>query len=454
MKDRDRLINMAMEVTKEASDVIVRYRAGRTNQIRFSNSQIDIANHWASSGLEVFIALGKRIGSTEIENPGVDNVRARISELIAITKRMQESQLYSGISEAAYELKPTAHLYDPEIEGFPGTAPAMVRDVINAAEDQGARRVAGSLLFGSELIEIRTNHGAGGSYEQSSYELNARAFVDSESSGQGLACGRVVSRAHDRFVDAGVQAGRIAMLSRGGVQGKPGVYDLIMSPTVAANVLGQVAGGANPLMMMLGLSPLSDRLGQQLGPPSLNIMDDPMMEEGLGSRPFDDEGVPASRVNLFQAGRFVGVLHNTTSSIAANSKSTGSSRLVLVGGSLIPAPWPSNLVFSAGKANPDDMIQSCSKPTIYMTCNWYTRATNYAEGTFSTIPRDGTFLIEDGSITRPLRKIRISDNMVTLLSRIEELGCDTTQVHWWEVETPTFVPHIRFRDVNVTTATM
>ena len=112
-------------------------------------------------------------------------------------------------------------------------------------------------------------------------------------------------------------------------------------------------------------------------------------------------------------------------------------------------------MFKAGDLSPEEMLEECKRPTIYVTSTWYTRFSNYEEGIFSTIPRDGIFLVENGEITKPLRKIRISDNIVGLLSRIQQIGSDIRQVHWWEeVGTPTFIPHIKFTDVNISTATM
>ncbi len=454
MKDLDGLIDAALRAAGSATDVIVKCTTSRDWQIRFCNSQIEISNQWVSTKMDVFVAVGRRVGSTEIEAPTAKKVRTRVAELVAWTSSMAESQLYGGISDKSYRHRTLKDLIDPEIDGFAEQAPFMVRLAVEAAEEQGARKVAGSLMFGRRRHDLATNHGVRATYEESSYDLNIRSFADSESSGQGLASGRKISRAEERFVRAARESGRIARMSMGGTQGRPGKYDLLMGPTVAANLLGQLAESANPLLMMLGSSPLKGRLGAQLGPEVLSVVDDPSIAEGLGSRPFDDEGVPCRRVKVFDRGRFVGLLHSTTSARQAGTRTTGSSRLLSLGRSKIPAPWASNLVFAAGGARTEEMVEECRRPTIYVTSNWYTRFSNYEEGTFSTIPRDGIFLIEGGQIKKPLRRIRISDNIVGLLSRIEQVGSDVTQVHWWEVETPTFIPHIKFSDVNVTAATM
>jgi PmbA protein len=404
--------------------------------------------------VSIFIAMGRKVGSTDIESPTEETIKARASDLLVLTKGMEESQLYQGIAEGEFKHRPMPQLLDPEIDGFAQEAPRLVGQVVDAAEERGARRVAGSLIFGRDLTEIRTNHGGGGCYEDSSYEITVRSFVDPESSGQGLACGRSISQAEERFLVAGRESADIATMAEGGTQGRPGKYDLIMSPTVGGNLLGQLAEGASPLMMMLGYSPLKDRLGEKLAPDSFSVVDDPGIDEGLGSRPFDVEGVPTRQVDLFREGEFVGMVHNTSTAKMMGGESTGSSYLIGMGGSKILGPWPSNLVFEGGDMARDEMIQECRKPTIYVTSNWYTRFSNYVEGIFSSIPRDGIFMVEDGEIKRPLRKIRISESILGLLPRLEAVGNDVTQIHWWEVMTPTYIPHMKFSDVNITAATM
>ena len=75
------------------------------------------------------------------------------------------------------------------------------------------------------------------------------------------------------------------------------------------------------------------------------------------------------------------------------------------------------------------------------------------EGIFSTIPRDGIFLIENGEIQKPVRKLRLSENLLGMLSRIEAIGKDIKQINWWEVGIPTFIPTIKVADCNLSAAT-
>ena len=122
-------------------------------------------------------------------------------------------------------------------------------------------------------------------------------------------------------------------------------------------------------------------------------------------------------------------------------------------GPKVLAPAPSNTVYEPGDYTINEMIAESTKPTIYVTSNWYTRFTNNLEGIFSTIPRDGMFLIENGKIIAPVRKLRISETLLGMMKRIQAIGKDVKQIQWWEVPTPTFIPTIKVADCNFTAAT-
>ena len=114
-------------------------------------------------------------------------------------------------------------------------------------------------------------------------------------------------------------------------------------------------------------------------------------------------------------------------------------------------PAPSNIVFENGDHTIEELLD-VNRPTIYVTCNWYTRFQNSQTGDFSTIPRDAMFLVEKEKM-KPIKNMRISDNTMRMLSNIDALGSDRSQIFWWEVRTPTIIPTMRIRDCRMTAAT-
>jgi PmbA protein len=472
MEINEDLLQKTIDLAKKegAKDIIAKLVKKKEYQIRFSNSAIDNSKQWNLDALELFISIGHRFSVFSIQNPTADLLNQRIPKAVKGLKSLPWSLLYWGMDKAKYTYAPIEGLYDSEIEDFSDKAPELVNAAIQSSLDAGAKKTAGVLYFGSSKTGVLTGYGNGGSYDTSFFRITVRAFVDPESSGQDMSVGRNLNGVEEKFIEAGKRAGELAKMAVGGKQGKPGKYDLIMSPTVAGNVFNYLNDGANPIYILGGMSCLKKiKKGQQIGPDNLTISDNALIAEGLNSRPFDFEGTPSQITPIIKDGILAELIQNTSSAkiwrllkllkfkFRTKIKSTGNSYLggVLdedIGPRLL-APIPSNYVYEPGDYTLDEIISESKKSTIYLTSNWYTRFTNYMEGKFSTIPRDGIFLIENGEIKKPVRKLRLTETLLGMLSRIVAIGKDIKQINWWEVKTPTFIPTIKVADCNLTAAT-
>ncbi|MFX1474074.1 MAG: TldD/PmbA family protein [Promethearchaeota archaeon] len=447
------LVEQALKVASRHGEAVVRGQDILRHQIRISNSEIDIFKQWRSRVLAVFVAVDGRIGTTEIIDPTPKSLQTRIDHLISFVRGLQPTPLFSGLQKEFRSPSKVEQLYDKRIREFPERAPEVVAASLDEAQKAGAKRTAGSFFFDEIVTDLSTSEGFRGDYRASSYRMTLRSFVDPESSGQGIAVGRVLNDIEAQLSRAGRESGEIASLAVGGKQGKPGTYDLVLHPTVAASILGALIKGANPVQILMGNSPLKDRIGQQLGPETVTIWDDGTIPNGLGSAPFDFEGTPTQRTQIIRKGTLEQLVHNTSSSRMLQTKSTGNCQLAqFFIGSKLMIPGPTNIVFKQGEQSFEELLEP-ARPTIYVTSNWYLRYTSALEGTFSTIPRDGMFLIEKGEIGQPIQKLRITDNLVRMLGAIDGLGREVRQIRWWEVNTPTFIPFIRIRDVSMTAAT-
>jgi len=457
MTETSDLLKFGISIAQDEKidEVIAQRTKGKGYQIRFSNSMIDNSKIWRDDNLELFLAKGKKSTYLEIEAPTQAKIRSRIKDASKFLERLPDSFLYNGMESNQHEYEKLNKLYDPKIMDFSDKAPELVNAAIQASLESGAKKVAGVLYFGRSETELSTSYGNEGLYLGSYYRFTIRSFVDPDSSGQGLACSRNLSGVENDFLKAGNNAGEIAKMAIGGTQGTPGKYDVIMSPTVAANVLGQVFDGLNPVKIMVGMSPLKyEHVGKQIASKEFTVIDDALLAEGLGSRPFDVEGTPKGKTPIFSDGVLKGLLQNTSTSNMDKVENTGNSTFFDFGiGSKFLAPGPSNIAINGGDYTLEEIIAESKKPTIYITSNWYTRFTNMTEGIFSTIPRDGMFLIENGEIKKPVRRLRLSDNLLRICSNISAIGKDVKQIYWWEVLTPTFTPTIKVKDCTITAAT-
>ncbi|MGH2761520.1 MAG: metallopeptidase TldD-related protein, partial [Thermoleophilaceae bacterium] len=84
-------------------------------------------------------------------------------------------------------------------------------------------------------------------------------------------------------------------------------------------------------------------------------------------------------------------------------------------------PHPVNLVLAGGRAG--DMEELCApvERGIYLTRLWYANVVRPKQTLITAVTRDGTFLIEDGRVTRPLRDLRLTDSVLGILARVSEL---------------------------------
>lgn len=458
------LLQVAIDIAKSsgAKDVIAKMTLGKEYQIRFSNSAIDLSTQWNRDVLELFLSIGRRVDVISIPNPTESILKQDIPKAVEKLRSASRTLLYWGMYRKRAESKPLESIYDSKIEDFYEKSPELVNTAIQTSINSGSKKVAGVLYFGNLKLGVLTSFGNGGIYNSSYYQFSIRSFVDPLSSGQDVVVGRSLTNIEKKMANAGENSSKIAKMAVGNQQGQPGTYDLIMSPIVAANVFNYLTDGANPVYIIGKMSCLGKSMNKMIGPENLTISDDPTIEDGLYSRPFDYEGVPSQKTPLIKNGKMVGLIHNTTSAflwrllLKFGSRTTGNSYLgsaVLDEyGPKVLAPLPTNTVYEPGDYSLEEMISESKRPTIYVTSNWYTRFTSMVEGIFSTIPRDGIFLIENGQITKPICKIRIADNLLRMMKNIIAIGKDVKQIKWWEVEHPAFIPTIKIKDVPITSA--
>ena len=369
--DMKSLVDFAVEYAASKSEAIIaRGVCSSDSQIRFSQSSIDITKRWEGLELELFVVQGAKTGSTTHSVSNQEDVKKAVDDVIDFTKLLPDSMFFAGIEDKVEPYPELKHRYDAKIESFVEESPEVINAIIDAALHEGAARVAGSLMVGDRHLFFKSSLGPEGAGKRTHYELNVRALQNElDYSGQGLHSGTTPSATKDEMIEAGTRAGTLSKQAIGAVQGTPGIYDLILTPTVAANVLGRIPGQANPFSIMTGTSPLKDKLGEQIAPEFITAHEDSLFPGGINSSAFDWEGTPSRTTTIVEKGVLKTLIHNTTTGRMFDSQSTGSSRLARLGmGGRMLLPGASNIVFENGSHSLDDLLD-VDRPSIYVTCN-------------------------------------------------------------------------------------
>ncbi|MFB0558498.1 MAG: metallopeptidase TldD-related protein, partial [Candidatus Bathyarchaeia archaeon] len=236
------------------------------------------------------------------------------------------------------------------------------------------------------------------------------------------------------------KAGEVAWLARDPVAGEEGSYDIVFDPLITGSLLGIYAMMSSAFYVMIQMSIFRDRLGQEVAPEVVTIRDYPAAYS-VESRLFDDEGFPTGEKAIVERGVLKTYLHNTSTAKLFGAQTTGNAGLV------VPQAW--NIELDPGDLSRDDLFAEV-EDGLYLTNTWYTRFQNYAAGDFSTIPRDGAFVVKDGEITQSLKDIRISDNALRMLKGVKSVSKERQHIHWWEAMIPTLSPYVLIEDVRIT----
>jgi predicted Zn-dependent protease len=201
----------------------------------------------------------------------------------------------------------------------------------------------------------------------------------------------------------------------------PGEYPVVLDVDAVGGLLDHLGSLAfNGQAHAEGRGALEGRLGTRVAAPAINLSDSPRYAR-TWPRAFDFEGVPKAPIPLIQDGVAHRVVHDSRSAALAGGGARSTGHALTPGGDQ-HGPAPTNLVLVGGGAADVHELALPIERGIYVTRLWYLNVVHPQQTLLTGTTRDGTFLIEDGRIARPLRDVRFTDSVLRLLEATEALS--------------------------------
>ena len=230
-----------------------------------------------------------------------------------------------------------------------------------------------------------------------------------------------------------------------------GKMPVILTPNALAQFFFSLIYGLSGDFVRLGMSPLKDRLGEQVLSEQFTLIDDPTLSYGFESAPFDDEGTPSERTVLYDKGVLQNFLLSLKAAHALNMKPNGKGqrRAMLRNRDYANMPncWFSNVLLEPGNMAFQDMLKEVKEGILIDSASGLIMGDLLRGDIDSDI--DLGFKIENGQITGRVKDAAIGANIYELFKN-QIVGLEN-QVHQAVAlgSGDFYLPHILLKDVNI-----
>lgn len=419
----------------EAEHCRVAIDSGWRGYTRVATNRITSAGGSESTSVNITSVFGKRVAT-------VNTNRLEDSDLLQAIRRSEDmARLAPENPEYMPELGPqnfqaNQAYYASTAELDPQTRAEAAALAIRQAQSAG--QIAASYMdVRVGTSSIATSNGLFGSHSSTgvAYTLTSRTA-------DGLQSGWAGDEANDwnniesaRVADDAVRKCRDWRKTAL----EPGPYTAILEPTAVGMLMFRMMNAFNQRTADEGRSYFSrpgggNRTGEILFNSKVTIYSDPSYLDAETS-PFNGSGQPNDTQIWVNTGRLENLSRSRYWAAQQNQQ---------------PLPGPSNLIMQGGTDSLEEMIAS-TRRGVLLTRFWYIRALNPRTISYTGLTRDGTFLIENGRITRPVTNFRFNQSLVDMLQNVEMLS-PSVRVAASEnssVSTPIVVPAIKVSGFNL-----
>jgi len=325
---------------------------GSTTNVSFENSKLKSINRSDQFGLAMRVVAGGKLGFS---------ATTRIEDANNLIERALGVAEFGGPCEFSFSGELPGDTPKPEIydSSVPGMAIAELVDVGNECVEL-LKKVDPDLEvflnygFGEGEVSLASSKGFAGTYKGTRFGGAIGVMLLEGTSKLILYKGRQATGPVFSLKDFISELEEDLEVARKNVEISTGVYDVVLTPDGVSNFLWSLGPCVNGKSVLKGESPLKDKLGEQIFDERVTIFDDPLLDGGVASQSFDDEGTPCYRKPIVEGGVLKNFLLDRNTAAGLKKESTGNG----VRGDFNAAPNPgaTNLLWEPGEVAKDELI--------------------------------------------------------------------------------------------------
>lgn len=393
------------------SEVEVSEGFGQTVTVR--KGEIETIEYNKDKGVGITLYMGQRKGHASTSDLSEAALKATVDKAATIARYTAEDE-FAGLPDAASLATDQAELdlYHPwalsveeaaeRARACEAAALGVDRRIVNS-EGGSASTQASHFLYANSL-------GFLGGYASSRHGLSV-AVIGADDKGMQRDYWYTSARDAadlDTPEAVGLRAGQRTVRRLGGRQLETRSCPVILEAPIASSLLNGFIGAVSGGSLYRKSSFLLDSLGQQIFAPIVQLREDPFIKKGLGSCPFDNEGVAVRARDVVKDGVVQGYFLSTYSARKLGMTSTGNA-----GGS-------HNLVLQTGDLDLAGLLKRMGSGLL--VTEMLGQGTNMVTGDYSR--GAAGFWVENGEIAYPVEEITIAGNLKEMFKGIQAVGND------------------------------
>jgi len=408
------LVAAALRAGADAAEAVSAERASLSVGVR--NGALEEVEREESRDLGLRVFIGRRQATVSASDLS-EATRTRLVERAVAMARLAPEDPYAGLApQDRLARGPFADLdlFDPsersaaELEAMAAETEAVALAVPGVAKSEGGHASASSSRW-----RLVTSHGFG-AYHGSAFSLGVGVIAEKDGAMERGGEHRAVRHLSDlpSAASIGDYAGRRAVSRTGPRKIDSTTAPVIFENRIATQVISPILGAISGPSIARGTSFLKDRLGQRILPAGVDLIDDPFRVRGLGSTPFDDEGVAVTRQSIVRDGILTTWLLNSAAAAQLGLASTGHASRGLAGP---PGVSTHNLHLEPGERDLAGLMADAG--TGLLVTSMFGPSLNANNGDWSA--GVSGFWFENGEIVWPVSGVTVAGNLADLWTRLE-----------------------------------
>ncbi len=326
-------------------------------------------------------------------------------------------------------------IYDKKLAELPSEkAVELAYDMVEAslAYNKKIADNAGVLnIVNFETLVLNT-HGVSAENAGTFFEASLSATAKSGrevSEGSEATAGRSLKELTPKNV--GEKAAEMAVSGLKAQKLKEDTYTVILDYEPTHGIISYLSMLVSPMFAKFFSPLLLGKIGRKIAGSQMTLIDDPLMPNGVGSAPVDDEGIPSEKHVIIDKGVLKTFTYDSFYGAMEKKKTTGSAvrASLAVGVSAFPGknyngepiPVPRNLFFKPRKWSREEILEETKKGLLVRRFH-YTRLTNPTRGDFTSILRMGLYALKNGEIAGAVAKSRLLDNLLNMLQNVDAVS--------------------------------